>query len=128
MRDTTTLLQVMGLGMLDWSCSLNIFLLKFIWIPGYSDKGGLCVVYAHPGTIRGWSEYLWIPGYSDKGVYAHSGTIPGWSEYLWIPGWSEYLWIPGWSEYLWIPGYSDKGVVCGVYSSRYNPEYLWILG
>ena len=59
MRDTTTLLQVMGLGMLDWSCSLNIFLLKFIWIPGYSDNGG-CVwcmpipVQSHccPGMAR----------------------------------------------------------------------------
>ena len=27
---------------------------------------GLCVVYAHPGTIPGWSEYLWVLGYSDR--------------------------------------------------------------
>ena len=26
------------------------------------------MVYAHPGTIPGWSEYLWILGYSGKGV------------------------------------------------------------
>jgi len=50
---------------------------------------GLCVVYAHPSTIPGWPEYLWIPGYSDKGGCVHPGTIPGWSEYLWIPGYSD---------------------------------------
>ena len=26
------------------------------------------MVYAHPGTIPGWSEYLWIPRYSDKAI------------------------------------------------------------
>jgi len=101
--DTTTLLQVMGLGTLDWSCSLNIFLLKFIWISGYSDKGGcvwcmpipvlsrdgqsisgswdtltrgfVCSV-THPSTIPGWSEYLWILGYSDKGGCVWCMSIP----------------------------------------------------
>ena len=34
-------------------------------VPGYSDKGGLYVVYAHPVPFLGWSEYLWIPGYPD---------------------------------------------------------------
>ena len=165
--DTTTLLQVMGLGTLDWSCSLNIFLLKFIWISGYSDKGGcvwcmpipvlsrdgqsisgswdtltrgfVCSV-THPSTIPDGQS---ISGSRDtpiRGlcvVYAHPSTIPGWSEYLWI--WDTLTrgfvcsvthpsTIPGWSVYLWIPGYSDKGVVCSVYSSWYNPEYLWILG
>ena len=48
---------------------------------------GVCVVYTHPGTVPGWSEYLWIPGYSDRaglcGVYGHPSTVPRWSEYLW---------------------------------------------
>ena len=45
---------------------------------------GVCVVYTHPGTVPGWSEYLWIPGYSDRaglcGVYGHPSTVPRWSE------------------------------------------------
>jgi len=72
------------------------------------------VVYAHPGTIPGWSEYLWIPKYSDKGgcvwcmpipVQSRDGqNISGfWDGLGGVDVWCvrSSTTVPGWPEYLW---------------------------
>ena len=99
--------------------------------PGILWQGGLCVVYAHPSTIPGWSEYLWIPGYSDKGGCVWCMPIPGWSrDGQSISGSRDTLTrgcmpIPVQSQDgQSISGSWDtltRGVVCGVCPSRYNP-------
>ena len=33
-----------------------------------------CQPHIHPGTLPGLSEYLWIPGYSDKGGCVWCGS------------------------------------------------------
>jgi len=88
-------------------------------------------VYAHPGTIPGWSEYLWILGYSDKGgcvwgvlilVQSRDGQSVSGSRDTLTSGCMPIS-VQSWDGQS-ISGCRDtltRGVVCGLYSSRYNP-------
>jgi len=96
----------------------------------------VCVVCTHPSTIPGWSEYLWIPGYSDKGGCVWCMPIPVQSrDGQSISGCHDTLtrgvdcvWcmpIPVQSrDGQSISGSRDtltRGIVCGVCPSQYNP-------
>ena len=84
-----------------------------------------CQPHIHPGTLPGLSKYLWIPGYSDKGGCVCCMPIPVQSrDGQSISGSQDTLtrgvvcavcpsrYNLGMVRVSLDPGYSDKGVVC----------------